>query len=210
MSHCPCRITSIAAFVTIFCLVASFTLIGQLSYQNRVIGKKKAALSQLQKDITNVSSLESSYEGFASAPQNILGGNPQGTGPHDGQNAKIVLDALPSKYDFPALTTSLELLLQNQGLEIQSITGTDDELAQSTAVSSSAPLPVEMPFQVTAAGNYSTTRGLIDAFQHSVRPIKVGTLELAAGNQGLLTVTVDAKTYYQPEKTLSIKTETVQ
>jgi Tfp pilus assembly protein PilO len=203
-------VTSIAAFVVIFCLVASFTLIGQLSYQNRVIGKKKVALAQLQKDITNVESLQNSYQGFADAPQNILGGNPQGTGPLDGQNAKIVLDALPSKYDFPALATSLETLLSKQGVEIQSITGTDDELTQSAASTSSAPKPIEMPFEVTAAGDYNTVRGLIDTFQRSIRPVQVQTLELAAGSEGGLSITVDAKTYYQPEKTLSIRTETVK
>jgi Tfp pilus assembly protein PilO len=203
-------ITSISAFVVIFCLVASFTLIGQLSYQNKVLGKKKQALSQLNEDIKNVSTLESSYQGFSSASTNIIGGNPLGVGPQDGQNAKIVLDALPSKYDFPALATSLEKLLSIQNVQIQSITGTDDELAQAADSTSATPQPVEMPFQVTVIGNYDSVRAVIDAFQRSIRPIQVQGLEITAASTDGLTVRIDAKTYYQPEKTLSIKKEVVK
>lgn len=202
-------VTSVAAFVVIFCLVASFTLFGQLNYQNRVIGKKKEAYKQLQADLTNINSLIDSYSAFASAPQNILGGNPQGDGPQSGDNGKIVLDSLPSKYDFPALATSLEKLLSGQNVQIQGITGTDDELAQSAGTSSS-PTPVEMPFEITVQGDYASIKGVIEAFQRSIRPIKVTSLEVNASSDNALTLTIDATTYYQPEKTLSITQEVVK
>ncbi|HSD56394.1 MAG TPA: hypothetical protein VLA92_04555, partial [Candidatus Saccharimonadales bacterium] len=43
--------TSIAAFVFVFCGIASKTLISQASYQNRVIAAKKKALSTLKSDL---------------------------------------------------------------------------------------------------------------------------------------------------------------
>ena len=98
-------VTTAASFIVVFCLVASYTLVGELAYQNRVLGKKKAALSQLKTDINSVQTLETSYTAFVQTPQNVLGGNTHGQGGMDGDNAKIVLDALPSKYDFPALAT---------------------------------------------------------------------------------------------------------
>ena len=203
-------VTSVACFVVVFCLVASATLIGQLSYQNRVISKKKVALKQLKTDIQSVQSLETSYRAFSTTPQNILNGNPQGNGPQDGDNAKVVLDALPSKYDFPALATSLEKILSSQNVQIQSIEGTDDEVAQASAGASSSPQPVEIPFQVTVAGSYDSIKGVVNAFEHSIRPIKVDSMTISASSQNSLTLNVQAKTYYQPEKSLNIKKEVVK
>jgi Tfp pilus assembly protein PilO len=202
-------ITSIASFVVVFCLVASFTLIGQLNYQNKVIGKKKAAYNQLRTDLKNINSLIASYNAFSDTSQNILGANPDGTGPNEGDNGKIVLDSLPSKYDFPALATSLEKLLSDQGVQIQSITGTDDEVAQA-AGTSSAPTPVEMPFEITVEGDYTSIKNVILAFQRSIRPIKVTSMEVSASGDNSNTLTIDATTYYQPEKSLSIRQEVVK
>jgi hypothetical protein len=202
-------ITSVAAFVVVFCLVASFTLLGQLNYQNKVIGKKKEAYNQLKTDLRNINSLVASYNAFSNTPQNMLGGNPDGTGQNDGDNGKIVLDALPSKYDFPALATSLEKILSGQNVQIQSITGTDDEIAQAAGTSSS-PAPVEMPFEITVDGDFNSIKGVIDAFQRSIRPIKVTSLEVSASGDNSLTLTIQATTYYQPEKSLSIKQEVVK
>jgi hypothetical protein len=202
-------ITSVAAFVVMFCLVASFTLLGQLNYQNRVIGKKKAAYTQLKTDLNNINSLVASYNAFADTSQNILGGDPAGAGPTDGDNGKIVLDALPSKYDFPALATSLEKILSDEHVEIQGITGTDDEVAQAAGTSSS-PTPIEMPFEITVQGNYKAIKNVIEAFQHSIRPIKVTSMEVSTSGQKNIVLTIDATTYYQPEKSLSIKQEVVK
>ena len=103
--------TAVAAFIFIFSAVASKALFSQAAYQNKVIAKKKQALATLKADISAVDNLNNSYKTFIGTPTNVLGGNPTGTGDQDGDNAKIVLDALPSKYDFPALTTSLEKLI---------------------------------------------------------------------------------------------------
>src|SRR6476660_5995690 len=94
-------VPAVAGFFTVFFLVASVTLVQQLMYQNKVIGVKKKAVAQLQQNIKASTSLVNSYQAFVSAPQNLIGGNPDGTGAQDGSNAKLVLDALPSKYDFP-------------------------------------------------------------------------------------------------------------
>ena len=48
-------ITSLAAFIVIFCLVASKTLFGQL-YQNRIV-QAKNDLSQLKKDFSAAQNL---------------------------------------------------------------------------------------------------------------------------------------------------------
>jgi len=201
--------TAVAAFVLIFSLVASKSLFSQMSYQNRVINAKKKAVTQLQDNLSARDSLVTSYKSFVDRPQNILGGDPSGSGPQDGDNAKLILDALPSVYDFPALATSLEKLITSQNLQIVGITGTDQEVEQQSATTSGDPQPVAMPFQVQVAGSYDSIKNLVDLFDRSTRPFQVQTVSLG-GNQSNMTMTLAAQTYYQPAKSFKIKTEVVK
>lgn len=194
---------SVAAFIVVFSLVATKTLISQASYQNHVISKKRAAVTQLKTDIAATGQLKTAYDAFTNTPQNMIGGNPDSNGPQDGSNAKLVLDALPSNYDFPGLTTSLEALLNGQGVTISSITGTDDEVAQSANKTSVTPQAVPIPFSISVQGNYASIQNVINAFQNSIRPLQVLTFNLA-GTQDKLTLSLTAQTYYQPAKSLNI------
>jgi hypothetical protein len=201
--------TAVAAFIVIFALFATKSLVSQMSYQNKIISGKKKAVAQLKADLSARDTLVESYKTFVSSSQNLIGGNPQGTGANDGDNSKIVLDALPSKYDFPALTTSLEKLINDQGLQIISITGTDDEIAQSANASSSNPQPVKMPFQVQVSGSYAGVQNLIGVLDRSIRPFQIQTIELS-GTDSSMTATISADTFYQPAKNLNIKTQVVK
>lgn len=201
--------TSVACFIVVFSLVAAFSLFGQFTYQNRVIGADKVALSQLKTDLDSTQKLAAAYNAFISTPTNSIGGNPNGTGPQDGNNAKIILDALPSRYDYPALITSLENILTGQAVQIQSITGTDAAAAQIGNETSSNPTPQPMPFQVVVTGNYGAIQNVVNAFERSIRPFQIQTMELA-GDQSQLTLTINAQTYWQPAKNLDIKTKVVQ
>ena len=201
--------TATAAFIVVFCAIASKTLIGQAAYQNRVISAKKTALTTLKNDLDARDGLVASYKTFVNTSQNVLGGNPAGTGDKDGDNAKIVLDALPSKYDFPALATSLEKLVNSQGLTIGSINGNDDEVAQSAQASSDNPQPVPMPFEVEVDGSYDGIKNFVNALERSIRPFQVQKIELS-GDEGSMKAVIDAQTFYQPEKSLKINSEVVQ
>jgi hypothetical protein len=200
---------SVAAFILVFSLVATKTLVSQGAYQNRVIGVKRKAVDQLKADITATGQLKVAYDAFNSTPQNVLGGNPDGIGEQDGSNAKIVLDALPSSYDFPGLTTSLESLLGGQKVKITSIAGTDDEVAQSTNQSSATPTPVAIPFTTVTEGSYKDAQNVISAYEHSIRPMQVQKLDMS-GDDGNLTLTVTAQTFYQPAKSLNINKQVVK
>jgi hypothetical protein len=202
-------VTAAACFVVVFCFVATWSLFYQFTYQNRVISSNRQALNQLTTDIRSLKSLKASYDAFVSTPTNVIGGNPPGTGPKDGDNAKVILDALPSKYDYPALVTSLENVLTSQAVQIQSITGTDDAAVQAGVQLSSKPTPQAMPFQVVVTGNYVSIQNVVNALEHSIRPFQFLTFELA-GDQSQLTLTITAQTYWQPAKNLDIKTKVVE
>lgn len=200
---------AVAVFVAIFALVSTKTLLGQYGYQNRVISAKHVAVNQLKIDATTVKQLVGSYKAFVGTPQNVLGGNPAGSGQNDGDNAKIILDALPSKYDFPGLVSSLENMLSNQGYTINSITGTDQSLTQQSNQASATPSLVQMPFQIGVTGPYSSIQQLVNTMQLSIRPFIIQTIDIS-GNDSSLTATISAYTYYQPEKDFSIQSEVVK
>ncbi|HSX23672.1 MAG TPA: hypothetical protein VLE74_01080 [Candidatus Saccharimonadales bacterium] len=197
------------AFVIMFSVVASHALLSQHGYQARVIKEKKKALVQLKVNNQAVSQLVQSYKTFAgSSGDNVIGGNVTGSGDMDGNNAKIVLDALPSKYDFPALATSLDKILANKNFKLNSITGTDDELNQGKQTTA-ATAPIEIPFQVSVTGTFDGVQNLLDIFDRSIRPIKISQLGFK-GTDTELTANVTAKTYFQPEKKVQITTKVVK
>lgn len=201
-------VVATSAFIVAFSFVASRALWIRRSYQNRVIAAKEQAADQLAANIAAADELKTAYQAFVSTPENVIGGSSSGTGERDGDNAKIILDALPSKYDFPALATSMENILKNKNYKIENISGSDDEIAQAAAEGADS-VPVEMPFEISATGDFKSIEDLMSILQRSIRPIRVQTVELT-GNNSELTATVNAVTYYQPEKTLNIKTKVVK
>lgn len=201
-------VVSAAAVVAAFSLVSIKALISQHSYQARVIAQQTTALRVAKADVTAAQTLSTAYRAFNGAPFNIIGGSLTGTGPQDGDNSKIILDALPSKYDFPAVISSLEKIAKERGFKIDSLSGTDD-VTLSDAVVSSVPTAVDMPFQLAVTGSYTSIQDLIGVLDRSIRPISIGTMQLS-GSESSISVVVSAKTYYQPAKTLTVNTKVVK
>jgi len=201
---------SVAAFVTIFSLVGTKALLSQRAYQSRVITAREKARDQLEANLKAADSLTNSYQQFVSSAENAIGGSATGSGERDGDNARIVLDSLPSKYDFPALTASLEKLVKGQGLTLDTITGVDDESNQQKAASSATPVPIEMPFKVTVKGGYDNVQAFVGVIERSIRPFNVNQLEFKAGEGTDVSLTIDAKSYYQPEKSFEFKSEVIK
>lgn len=199
-----------AAFIVIFSAIATKTLVSQAAYQGRVITAKRAAVKQLEADLNATKSLSDSYNVFNKKATNILGGSSAGTGPLDGVNSKIVLDALPSSYDFPALANSVEKLVVAQNLQIDNITGTDDQVNQAQNQSSSTPTPQPIPFAVTVTGPYTNVQAMIGSFEHSIRPIQVQSLTFTASESDNIVMLINAQTFYQPAKSLNISTKVIK
>jgi len=200
--------TATAAFLVMFSLVAGKSLINRQSYQAKVIGEKETALKQLEENEKNVQQLVASYKIFVEKPENAIGGVSNGTGDRDGDNAKIILDALPSKYDYPALVTSLEKLLDELNFEIVSISGKDLELEQSKIDSSVNPVPVELPLDAEVKGNIDSFYLLTKMLELSIRPFYINNLEVS-GEDTDLSLKIKAKSYYQPSKLLDISEKVV-
>lgn len=202
-------IVSITVFVVIFSIVATRALYSQLTYQSKVINAKEKTLKITEKNLQEVQRLETAYQEFAGSTENSIGGNPKGSGDRDGENARIILDALPSKYDFPALNTSMEKLIRSGGFQLSALSGTDDEIAQSANQSSSTPLPIDIPFSLEAKVSPSDGERFLQLFEKSIRPIQVQKIAVTT-QDNQLKVKVTAKTYFQPEKNLNVTEEVVK
>jgi hypothetical protein len=170
----------------------------------------------LQADKTASTSLIKSYNTFVNETTNIIGGSSTGSGIQDGTNATIISHTLPSKYDFPALISSVENLLFLSGVKVNSIGGTDTSVATlGTATptvptnSATASAPVPIPFNFTVEGPYTTIQTCIATLQSSIRPIQINSITFE-GNDTDLIMTVDAQTYYLPTTGLSITTKEVK
>ena len=183
-----------AVFVVIFCLFAAQALISQSLYQNRVISEKKGALNQLRENTAAVEELRAAYTAFAGEEQNVLGGTRAGNDPLDGDNAKIVLDALPSEYDYPGLASSIEKILDAGGYVIEAVGGTEDvALAGSTDSST----PVEIPYPFSVKATRQKTQELLETLEQSIRPFYIDSLQIRSSETGLQT-SLGLRTFYQP------------
>ena len=197
-------VLAVASFVTVFCLVAASSVWSQLGYQNRVLTAKQTAYDRLRTDESNLTQLVNSYESFDSQQTNIIGGSLNGNSGNSGNNAKIILDALPSVYDFPALITSINNLLTSGNYTIGSISGTDSGSSTASSSGDSTPQAQQIPFSFTVTNaNYASVQNLLNELQNSIRPMIIDNMTLS-GSSTSLTLSVNAHTYYQPGKAFSI------
>lgn len=193
-----------ATVVTIFSLFATKALISQGAYQRRVLAEKNKAVNQLEQNFETSKDLIKKYQIFAEQDPNLLGQTSTIDNARIFQdNPVIVLDALPSKYDFPALTTSIEKILSGRNVAIRSISGSD-ESASNPDEAKANPEPLAINFGFEGRTTYAIAKDLIKDFERSIRPFDITVLELN-GSDGSLRVTATATTYYQPAKNLEIK-----
>jgi Tfp pilus assembly protein PilO len=177
------------------------------------MNEKRAALKTLKTNKANIDTLVSSYGSFANEDVNILGGSKSGSATRDGDNSRIVLDALPSQYDFPAFVTSIEKLVQSQGgVTISALGGTDNSTSSASnaaqpALASATPVELKVPLSVT--GDYTKIQAFIKTLESSIRPLYVNNLRLS-GSDSSMTLNTDLTTYYQPEARFDVTTKVVK
>lgn len=196
-----------ASVIASFSLVTVRLMFSEMRYQQKIISMKSKSLKQIKENLQTARTLEQQYLEFEQAPDNVIGGSSVGTGERDGSNSKIVLDALPSKYDFPALATSLDSMMKTAGVNIESITGIDREIEELNKTSPN-PEPLALDFGVATSGNYDATRTFIFDMERSIRPIQIVSLDMS-GSDAAIRLRANARTYYQPEKDLTLQKKEV-
>ena len=196
-----------AAACLVFALVSAQALWKQASYNRRVIEKKETTRDILIENKSSLTQLKDSYKAFVESPTNILEGSSTGTGNNDGDNAKIILDAMPSVYDFPGMITGFNKILNTGEFNKITITATDDELNQKA---NTIPGVVELPISFTIESKAEAAQAFLTRLNSSIRPVKAKTISFSGDTGGDMTITFDGYTYYQPKKVFDVTEEVVK
>ena len=205
-------IVSIATVITVFCLVSTKALLSQGAYQRHVINLRHQAVNQLNNNITAANQLVTQFNSVFenSGPVNVIGGKNDTSStalPPDGDNARIVLDALPSSYDFPGLVSSLSKILLADGIA-QPTVGGNDESATISSAPSDNPQPVSINVPISGTTNYSGVQKLLKDLERSIRPFDITNLQIG-GNDSSMTFNIQMNTYFQPPKSLDVSSKVV-
>lgn len=175
-------------FLIAFSVVAIRYFWSLKQYNSTVIEISEDALSTAENNIESIESLKSSLFDLG----------------QDG--ATEVLDALPSKYDYLALPTSIEKIVLQNGLTLGSFSSQD--LTGTIEESTANPVPEPITFTLSAQGSYEEVQNLIDSLERSIRPIQITKLNIS-GEGSAIQLNLDATTYYQLSESLEITTKEV-
>lgn len=207
-------IVSAATIITVFCLVSAKALLSQASYQSRLISARHASVKQLQANRQATATLLDQYNNVFendSNSTNIIGGKydkSASAAPPDGDNARIVLDALPTTYDYPGLISSIAKILSNNSVSNPNITG-QDKSATADNTPSGSPQPIVIQLSIGGQGSYNNVKQVVKDLERSIRPFDIQTIQLN-GTSSLMSFSAQITTYYQPSKTLQTGTKAVQ
>lgn len=183
---------AIAAVVTMFSLMSLRFLWIKKSYNDRVISAKNEARSAIESNISSLDTLSSQYPELRDRAAN---------------NSKTILHALPPTYDYPALVTSMEYLAREAGVSL--IGGVGQDQSATAVASLDVSQPQEVPLTLSVEGDYEGIVRYVDALERSIRPVIVSSIDIN-GSSSRLQATMQAKTYYQPARTLDVAKEEVR
>jgi hypothetical protein len=202
-----------ATVVTVFCLVSTKSLLSQGGYQRNVINQRNKAVKQLKDNLAAANQLKDQYNNVFenSGPINIIGGknNPSPDAvPPDGDNARIVLDALPNSYDFPALVTSLTKILQSDNINNPSVGGSDQSLS-ITSTPSASPQQVNIDVPISGVASFANIQKLLADLQRSIRPFDITALQVNGGANNM-SFNFTMTTYFQPGMSLDVGSKVIK
>ena len=180
-----------ASVIVSFSLVTLNFLWNLRGFNNRVIEARSEALTTLQQNALNVQELKQRFTALE----------------EDDINSKVVLDALPSVYDFPAIATSIDKQVEKDSLKLINFSG--DDLSAEAAKSAIVPEPVAISFNLTVEGNYEKIGDFITNLEKTIRPLVIDSIELS-GSDSAMTADLVLHTYYQPAIEVEPETKTVR
>lgn len=205
-------VLAVSTFIVVFCLVSAKALLVQGAYQRRVVNAKHATVNQLKDNIAAADTLTKQYGSFDNSNPNAIGGKSDvsdNTPPPDGKNSRIVLDALPTTYDFPALISSLSKLLDMDGISNKNIGGSDQP-ASFASQPSSNPQPVTIVgIPLGGSSTYAGIQTLVKDLERSIRPFDVMSIQFNGGEANM-SLTLTMNTYYQPAKAITLESKEVK
>jgi hypothetical protein len=189
-------------------LVVSFFLAQKAIFNEKVLSAKQETVSTLDNnnevapELANQIRVLDTNEALNSAKAN-----------DDDQAIQVILDALPSEGNSLALGASLQnILLANvpglraiESLQVDPIAGLESLSGNSTTVDATATTEGNIiTFRLTAKGSQDAIKTILQNFERSIRLIDITSMQIETQQDGQL-LTVQAKAYFEPAKTIELK-----
>lgn len=190
-----------ASVVVSFSIVFLNILWGTSQFNAKVQDKQEETRDTLIDNLEVAPKLQQSFNNLEIGGELIPGQQ------NDKKNSEVVLDALPSKFDYPALVSSINNLAKTTSVSLSSVQGTD--IGEEAAQTSNSPEPVEIPITVEVEGPYDSIKKFLQGIENSIRPLNVINMNLS-GTDKNLRATVVLNTYYQPAVNLNVESEEVR
>ncbi|MDB5163311.1 MAG: hypothetical protein JWN28_919 [Candidatus Saccharibacteria bacterium] len=135
----------------------------------------------------------------------------------DDQAIQVILDALPSEGNSLAVGASLQNkllagvpgLTSVQSLQVDPIVGLESLSTSTTTVDASATTGAnEITFRLVVKGSQDAIKMVLQNFERSIRLIQITSLQIETQQDGQL-MTVQAKAFYEPAKTIELQDKVV-
>lgn len=199
-----------ASVVVAFALVASAFLIKQMVFQTKIIAAKAETNNTLQANIDVAPELKKEVEKLIADP-NLTDARAKA----DQNNLSVIFDALPYVADDIGFGSSLQSVLLSglgtpENITINSLSSSAAEEGEEVAGVAIPEGAQELVFSFTITGSDKDIQEILKRFDRSIRPIQIDSLSLQAGEGGRVTASIQARTFYQPAKTLELTNKTVE
>lgn len=190
-------------------LVLSIFLVQKLLFNEQVLSKKNETVRTLTDNNKIVGQLKDNAR-VLNTNQNLLDSRAK----EEDTALQAILDALPSEPNSSALGSSLQnVLLPGDGIQVESLTVEPVAGVEGTSASESTTASGEntigFTFSVSAPSDkIDSLRELLRRLEKSIRAIDVqtATIEMQGSR---ITLTASAVAYYEPTKSIELKTESV-
>lgn len=192
---------AVASIVISFSIVFLNILWQTSQYNSRVHNAQERVRDTLKANLAAVDDLRASFSNLE------IGAPLVPKQPADKKNSEVVLDALPSKFDYPALVSAVSNLAEQTDVDLRTFQGND--LGEGAVQKTNKPTTIEIPIDIGVEGSYESIKKFLKGIEDSIRPFKVVTVDIA-GTDSQLRVNVSMVTYYQPAFDLELTTQEVQ
>lgn len=197
-----------------FALVIGIFLVQMLIFNEKILAEKSHTVETLRDNIKNIDTLSSQVRAL-DANANLISSkaNP------DDETLQVVLDALPSVANSPALGASIQQKLLG-GIDNISIDSLQPDLVvgiesltnnsiENASAASSADKQSEITFRFSVTGDYEALEQVLLNLEKSIRTIDVISMTIQSNN-GRCSLSVQGRAYYEPERIVELKDKLIR
>jgi cell division protein FtsB len=203
---------SIVSVILGVALVASIFLVQKIVFNEKVLAEKAKTVSTLEKNNVNIKKLEENIRALdTNADLSKVKVN------SDDQAIQVILDALPSEANSPALGASIQNKLLDGipgltivSLQVDPVLGVEtlDPSTQTTTVV--APLGQSaITFRFAVSGSETALKTALTNLERSIRTINISSLRIESQGTSQL-LTVQASAFYEPARVVELKEKVVK